>query len=270
MGICMAGCDGRDRHPCCVAVGIHEKLVSWQFTAIQYELEGVVRVRGGESGSWVWEDIIMSQRQQLLRQLTMAADRPGHYTLIHAQAFMPAMCRLEAIQHFRAERFRSHCPWAKDYGIINAGRHRSSGRLCLCGGNPSRLSLGVMPAARVPKTRCGKSLVSINAGATDVSTVALRVFGSWDGWSSGCLDMATAALYSFPSTYFILKLYIRVLSLSRRSLGFGMSCRSLSPSSFTRGSWSTNCKCEVQVPEDEHTAFFQCIDNCQSLALDGV
>ena len=30
-----------------------------------------------------------------------------------------------------------------------------------------------------------------------------------------------------------------------------------------------NCKCEVRVPEDEHTAFFQCIDDCQSFVLDG-
>ena len=190
----------------------------------------------------------------------MAADMPGQYTLIRARAFMPAtpwcaawrpsITSVRSDLGITAREPRTMAsPTQESSSLTSQYGRRLSGRLCLCGGNPSRMCcaraciVGSWHDADCTRShvtaRCGKSSVSINAAATDVSTAASRVLGSWEGWSWGCLDMALAALLSFPGTYFILNLYIRVFSLSRRSLGFGMSCRSLSPSSFTRGSWST-------------------------------
>ena len=145
-GICMPGCDGRDRPPCS-ASGRH----TWQ-TCVLTLHSNPIRVgrgsqaRGGVSGSWIWAGIIMSQRAQLFLRRWQQICQANTHWYTHG---------LSCLQHPSVAALRPSSTSARsDLGITaheprtmasptqessSQYGHRLSGRLCLCGGNPSRM-----------------------------------------------------------------------------------------------------------------------------------
>ena len=110
------------------------------------------------------------------------------------------------------------------------------------------LGLGMMPTALIPMSR--RAVASHRSPSMLQQQMSQQQLQGCQGHG---MDGHEAALLSFPGTYFILILYIRVFSLSHRSLRFGMSCRSLSPSSFTKGSLSTaNVRCRFPRMNIQH------------------